>query len=267
LGDATRLQQALLNYATNAIKFTADGSITIRAEVLEEDDAGVLLRFEVADTGIGIEPEVMPRLFSAFEQADSKTTRRYGGTGLGLAITRKIAQLMGGEAGCTSTPGSGSIFWFTARLKKSGAVPAALELSAQEKAIEMLKHDFAGTTILLAEDEPVNREVATMMLEDAGLVIDLAVNGEQAVEKAAAHDYALILMDMQMPVLDGLDATRRIRATAGGSQVPIIAMTANAFAEDKARCMEVGMNDFLSKPVDPELLYATLWRWLSKKQK
>ncbi len=266
LGDATRLQQALLNYATNAIKFTERGSVTIRAESVEQDENEVLLRFEVIDTGIGIAPEVMPRLFSAFEQADSKTTRRYGGTGLGLAITKKIAQLMGGDAGCMSAPSTGSTFWFTARLKKSSTAPVVSDQLEQERAVERLKRDFIGTTILLVEDEPVNREVAMMMLEDAGLVVDQAENGEQAVEKAGVREYALILMDMQMPVLDGLDAARRIRAMPNRGRVPIIAMTANAFTEDKLRCLDAGMSDFLSKPVDPELLYATLWRWLARQQ-
>ncbi|WP_295441359.1 chemotaxis protein CheB [uncultured Thiodictyon sp.] len=266
-GDATRLQQALLNYAGNAVKFTERGQIALQVTRAEEDAATVLLRFEVADTGIGIAPEVLPRLFSAFEQADNSTTRRYGGTGLGLAITRKLAQLMGGEAGGHSTLGVGSTFWFTARLKKGQPTVTGVEDIPIGEAEACLRRDHAGTRLLIVEDEPVNREIARQLVEDVGLIADCAADGAQAVRLAGDQAYALILIDMQMPVLDGLEATRRIRraTTSGMARIPVVAMTANAFAEDQAACLAAGMDDFLTKPVEPEVLYRVILTWLSAK--
>jgi signal transduction histidine kinase len=273
-GDATRLQQALLNYVGNAIKFTEHGSITLAASLtpLSETPDGIArvrVRFAVQDSGIGIAPEVAQRLFSAFEQADNSTSRKYGGTGLGLSITRKLAELMGGEAGVESTPGQGSTFWFTAALKQASAptptpdpdIATASILPADTTSAEQqLATHFAGTRLLLAEDEAINREVLIDLLCETGLVIDTAEDGQIAVEKACTNDYALILMDMQMPVLDGIEATRQIRAA--GKQMPILAVTANAFAEDKRRCLEAGMNDFLGKPIAPEALFKLLLKWL-----
>jgi PAS domain S-box-containing protein len=265
VGDPTRLQQALLNYATNAIKFTEQGTVTIRALVLADAADSALLRFEVADTGIGIPPEALSRLFSAFEQADNSTTRKYGGTGLGLAITRHLAQMMGGEVGAESTPGAGSLFWFTARLQKRAGQEQSTAQTSDADAEQALQQRFRGRRILVVDDEPVNREVAKMLIEDTGLSVDTAEDGEQAVAMARADAYATILMDMQMPKLDGLAATRQIRTLDGYGKVPIIAMTANAFAEDKARCIDAGMDDFLAKPFDPDTLFAVLLRWLSRK--
>jgi signal transduction histidine kinase/ActR/RegA family two-component response regulator len=265
-GDPMRLQQALLNYTTNAFKFTHKGTITLRVIKQQETDDTVLLRFEVKDTGIGIPAKTLPLLFSAFEQADNSTTRKYGGTGLGLAITRRLTQLMGGDAGVESTEGKGSTFWFTARLSKRSADDALLK-EKSVNAEEIIRLRFQGTPILVVDDEPLNREVAQEQLEEAGLAVDTANDGLEAVGMAKKTHYAAIFMDMQMPHLDGLDATRQIRLLPGYQHTPIITITGNAFSEDKVRCLEAGMNDFLTKPIYPELLFSTLLRWLEKRSK
>jgi len=265
VGDRLRLQQALLNYLTNAVKFTDSGYVTLQARIIEDDQASTVLRFEVSDTGPGIAPEALPRLFSAFEQADNSITRKYGGTGLGLAITRKIAQLMGGDAGVETTFGEGSTFWLTVRLKR-GTAQCRFTLSQAAPNIEaQLREKYAGTRILLAEDEPVNREVALSLLDDVGLVVDIAEDGLQALKLAQEHSYALILMDLQMPNMGGIEAARRILQLPNPATAPILALTANAFAEDRVKCFEAGMNDFICKPVTPEALYATLLKWLSQR--
>ncbi len=261
VGDATRLQQVLLNYATNAIKFTERGTVTLRTLKQEETARSVLVRFEVHDTGIGIPQEALPRLFSPFEQGDNSITRKYGGTGLGLAIARRLAELMGGKAGVETVRGEGSTFWFTARLTKaatSGSKPPARDVDAATAS----RRRLSGKRILVVDDEPINREVVASSLEGLGLVVDTAEDGQVAVAMAGAGVYAAILMDVQMPVLNGLEATRRIRQLRGYRQTPIVAMTANAFVEDKARCLEAGMNDFLVKPYDPDVLFEILIRWL-----
>ena len=263
-GDPTRLQQAVLNYVFNAIKFTEQGHITLRVTQEAETDDTVTLRFEVEDTGIGIAPEAKSRLFTAFEQADNSTTRQYGGTGLGLAITKKIAEVMGGTADVTSTLGQGSTFWFTAVLRKTHETATPVLRTRNDTAEQILLRDHAGQRILVVEDEPISREITQMLLEDVGLAIDLAEDGLQAVEKARSGRYASILMDMQMPKMNGLDATRQIRKLPGHQSTPILAMTANAFAEDKDRCFEIGMDDFITKPIQPEILYETLLKWLER---
>ena len=262
-GDQVRLGQILLNLSANAIKFTDQGTVSLRASLLEADDQAVRLSFEITDSGIGITEEDQRRLFNAFEQADNSMSRRYGGTGLGLAISKHLVQLMGGEIGMRSEIGRGSTFWLSIRLERCISQPRPI-VDADSAAL--LQQNFAGTRILLAEDEPINQEVSLGLLEDVGLCVDIAEDGEQAVALASSNAYALILMDMQMPKMNGIDATCAIRALPGYAHTPILAMTANAFVEDRQQCLAAGMSEHLSKPVDPNHLFDTIHKWLKAGQ-
>jgi PAS domain S-box-containing protein len=261
-GDPARLRQALLNYASNALKFTESGKITLRARLLEERDKELLIRFEVEDTGIGVLPEKMSGLFDEFEQADSSMTRKYGGTGLGLAITRRLAAMMGGEVGLESTHGEGSTFWFTARLGQGRARGKAERYAGKSMAETTLRTFYRGARLLLVEDNLVNCEVAKALLQSVGLTVDIAENGVQAVKMVRACEYDLVLMDIQMPEMDGLEATQLIRLIKGRENLPILAMTANVFESDRQACLAAGMSDFVAKPVEPESLFTAIIKWL-----
>ncbi|MCQ8116571.1 PAS domain S-box protein [Methylomonas rosea] len=258
LGDPLRIGQILINYLGNAIKFTDAGEISLKACLLTQSAERVEVRFEVRDTGIGLDDEQQARVFEAFEQGQSSTTRKYGGTGLGLTISRHLANMMGGTVGVISTKGSGSTFWFTVRLKSDRNPPSAV-LAADTA-------DFRReATILLVEDNEINQEVAKELLETTGLTVELANHGAEALNMVNNRRYDLILMDMHMPIMDGLEATRLIRQLPNCQTLPIIAMTANAFQEDRQDWLTAGMNDFLAKPVDPDILFAMLSRWLPDK--
>ena len=401
-GDPLRLGQILINFCNNAVKFTDHGDVVVRARVLEDRPDNQLVEFSVTDTGIGMTEVQIGRLFQAFEQADTSTTRKYGGTGLGLAISKRLAEAMGGEVGVTSEPDKGSAFWFTARLGKSTVPPrprmlrgdlqgrrvlviddnspartvissllqtmalTADEAASGEEGIEMVRqaaeagqpYEIAfidwqmpkldgietckrvralpgigtpphlvmvtaygreevmkkaedtgienvlvkpvtsstlfdttlsvlsadgelggaveiapsldnartrGTRVLLVEDNEINQEVAIGQLEDAEINVDLAENGEIAVRMVQEKDYDLVLMDMQMPVMDGIEATRVIRSDPRFETLPIIAMTANAMAADRDRCLEAGMNDHIAKPIDPDQLFSVMLRWTRRR--
>ena len=266
-GDPTRLRQALLNLVSNAVKFTEEGSVSIRVSSptpphTETADGRVLVRFEVTDTGIGIASDKMEQLFKPFEQANASTTRQYGGTGRGLAITAGLAKLMGGDTGLHSTPGTGSTFWFTASLLP-GRAPELGAAQTTEELRHALHLRHPGARVMLVDDDLFNREVGADLLRAADLHVDTAVDGFDAASLAHAHRYDLVLMDVQMPVVNGLDATRRIRTLPGWADIPILALSANAFAQDRQACLDAGMNDLLVKPINPKLLYTTLLQWLS----
>ena len=258
-GDALRVRQVLINYLNNAIKFTERGEVALRVALAQREGRRVLLRFAVRDTGIGLSPEQARRVFQQFQQADRSTTRKYGGTGLGLAISRSLAEMMGGTVGVDSRLGAGSTFWFTAWLEAAAdggtaaaPAPPPTGLSAPP--------ELRGARVLLVEDNAINQQVASEILQAAGVAVVIAAHGAQAVQRVQEERFDLVLMDMQMPVMDGVTATERIRAL--GLELPIVAMTANAMARDRERCLAAGMNDFLCKPIHPQELYRVVAAWL-----
>ncbi len=253
-GDPLRLRQILLNYIGNAIKFTHQGKIIVYARILEEAASGWLVRFDVQDTGIGMTDAQMARLFQSFQQADTSTTRNYGGTGLGLAISKQLAELMGGEVGVKSRPAHGSTFWFSARLGRGTDKSASAQEALPPVDLSLIK----GAAVLLVEDNLFNQQVAGELLEEAGVAVTIANNGQEALDWLLKAHFDCVLMDIQMPVMDGLEATRQIRANPALSSTWVIGLTANAGQEDQTRCFDAGMNAFLSKPIEPEQLLAVL---------
>jgi len=261
-GDPLRISQVLLNYVSNAIKFSESGEIVVSAALQQSGVETCLVRFDVRDNGIGLTDEQSARLFQSFHQADASTTRRYGGTGLGLAICRRLAALMGGEVGVQSEPGQGSRFWFTAHLRWGEANPDGT--GTGRPAATVLEPDMlARAHFLVVDDNPVNREVAAGLLQDAGATASMACNGREAVERLRNERFDCVLMDVQMPVMDGIEATKLIRSDPATAHVPILAMTADARETLRARCLAAGMQGFMSKPVDPEIFYATVGHFLA----
>jgi signal transduction histidine kinase/ActR/RegA family two-component response regulator len=288
-GDPVRLGQVLGNLIGNAVKFTNRGAVAVRVRAVADDGNSTRLRFEVADTGIGIAPWYQKHIFDLFSQADGSTTRKFGGTGLGLAICKQLAEMMGGAIGVESEPGKGSTFWFTARFEQQsqervsagmqrregpeprvpsselceGSFPKAADSGTEEEA-------FRDALVLLAEDNPVNQEVALSMLENLGCRVEMAADGLEAVEATSRARFDLILMDCQMPRMDGYQATELIRQNeripcGEALRTPIVALTAHAMEGDRQQCLLAGMDDYLSKPFTQEQLSELLERWLKRK--
>jgi len=257
-GDPSRLAQILLNLVGNAIKFTDAGTITITASHRALQADAVELRIEVADTGVGVAPEAMTSLFHPFTQADTSVSRKYGGTGLGLAICRRLCETMGGAIGVDSEPGHGSTFWFT--LQCLVAAPAADTVSPP--LAPTIRLDAADLDILVADDNDIIRNLIAKLLLRRGYRSDLVSNGQEAVLAVQKKVYHLVLMDMQMPELDGISATKMIRGLSGPARkVPIIALTANALVGQREICLAAGMDGFLTKPIQPPALYEAILRW------
>jgi len=257
-GDPLRLEQVLLNFTSNAIKFSENGQIRIAARLQEDGESEALVRFEVQDSGIGMSQAEMGELFKSFHQADPSTTRKYGGTGLGLVISKQLAELMGGSVGVDSTPGKGSTFWFTARLGKADSFLPSERREVQQDVLDTLN----GAYILLVEDNIFSQQVGQELLEQVNATVVVANNGKEAIDLMLKHRFDCVLMDVQMPVMDGFEATRMIRSDPRLRSAVVIAMTANAGRDDQARCLEAGMDEFVTKPISPNLLFEVIARWL-----
>lgn len=270
MGDPSRIRQILINLIGNAMKFTSEGAITIRGRVLEQDSRQCRLRLEIEDTGIGMTEVQRNKVFEAFCQADSSMTRRYGGTGLGLSIVTRLAGLMRGQVGVESEPGKGSVFWFEAPFELASGLGESIEgRNAQAKGAEAVR--FQGVRLLVVEDNPVNKEVARAILKAMGCEVEIASDGREGVERFQKDRFDAILMDCQMPEMDGYEATRAIREVESGwngtrPRTPIIALTANALEEDRRKCLDSGMDDFVSKPFRKEIMAQVLQHWLQHKQ-
>ena len=266
-GDSTRIGQVLTNLCGNAVKFTQQGAVVLRARLAEDRGHEALLEFSVQDSGIGLSVDEQSRLFQPFSQADSSTTRKYGGTGLGLSISRQLVEMMGGRIWVQSEPGKGSRFFCTVlcgRDRRKSAAPAGVMAALQAKAAAEPRSvaNLQGARLLLVEDDAVNQMVAVGMLKPTGAIVSVANNGREALERIKPGLFDLILMDMHMPVMDGIEATRLLRADPALAGLPIIAMTASAMAGDRERMLVAGMNDYIAKPVRVGLLYATLAKWV-----
>jgi signal transduction histidine kinase/CheY-like chemotaxis protein len=266
VGDPLRLGQILVNYSNNAVKFTEQGEIVISIKVVEETDTDGLFRFSVRDTGIGLTEEQIGKLFQSFQQADTSTSRKYGGTGLGLAISKKLATLMGGDVGVESEYGKGSTFWFTARLGKGVANARQEDADQQATPLTENLNTIKGASILVAEDNEFNQQIATELLTDAGFKVEIAENGRESIEMLDKRLYDIVLMDMQMPVMDGVTATKEIRKDERFKDLPILAMTANVMEADIEKCREAGMWDHIGKPIDPDELFAKLLKWVKPRK-
>ncbi|MGX6647227.1 ATP-binding protein [Maricaulaceae bacterium MS644] len=263
VGDPVRLKQVIFNFIGNAIKFTAEGSVRARLSLTDIGPSRTVLRVEVADTGCGVPTEAHAKLFTAFTQADGATSRRYGGTGLGLAICKRLVDLMGGSIGFDSTPGKGSTFWFEAPLQRAAAADPSSQAELPTDAVVGITGD--GPRILVAEDNPINQEVILGFLKLRGWTCDLVADGVQALAAVQSDPYDVVLMDVQMPGMDGVEATRRIRALkTPACDVSIIALTANAMRGDEHRCIEAGMDGYVAKPIERERLFGEIARVLAQ---
>ena len=271
LGDPLRLQQILSNLLSNAIKFTEQGQVGLRVGSSPFDRNHVSLQFTVEDTGIGMNEEAQTKLFMAFTQADSSTTRKFGGTGLGLAISRKLLNLMGGDFKVTSTAGQGTSISFEITLEvqegnqsRGGHHRSNHDAGGLTKQLQTSAQSLKGVKVLVAEDNKINQVVVSQFLKLSGMEVKLVDNGQSVLDAVESEDFDVILMDLHMPVMDGIEAARRIRATSRHPQLPIIALTADVVEEEREHCLSSGMNDFATKPIDPEALIATLCKWVKR---